>query len=526
MLWLGLWALWCCGVAGQVGNATVTVVPTHVVEFIATGTTHPKLQSKVTYVAIIDTNLPTNSTFSLNCRDKIYPMEVLHPISKVGFPSLPLSTLIRSTTPEVGVYTLTHVSNFAIESVNTPSRDRVSAVLALGDQIALRGSKLVDDYERPLLSCFVESNSQRLLISAAPTPPSCNPRTWKRDFVSHVRKTVRAVQRGLSLDKVEQRQMLLDIGEGNLQRVYRVHDIAESMVINLADKMENFGAGMCRARRTKDLGESLATEMRDQMKAWLPSFMTGMFSPLAKVLIDGLLKPILRGIVNGVVDAFVDLFTIGLIMALSAILGEQTVPLGDSIESEVLFYCPPALTIMLTGSITARLTQSMTGFIVRNFARYMSDEASPAITRKMAHDLSEQLENSLQTSLIHQLQAPLVHTLSYGLKDAVPHFYYCTHCYYYGDYCQYCFYQRDYNWLNRAWWKGQLHPQNPVTPVDEGEKADKEPKTQEEQEVPKKPSTLSGLKIPVTERTRALTNKLAEATAKHRQQQEEANHQK
>ena len=123
---------------------------------------------------------------------------------------------------------------------------------------------------------------------------------------------------------------------------------------------------------------------------------------------------------------------------------------------------------MLTGSITARLCQSMTGYIVRNFARspsantlslplnlppsrplftcfeshtqweafrlcrFMSDEASPAITRKMAHDMSEQLENSLQTTLIHQLQAPLVHTLSYGLKDAVPHFYYCTHCYYYG----------------------------------------------------------------------------------------------
>ena len=88
----------------------------------------------------------------------------------------------------------------------------------------------------------------------------CSSRSWKRDFVARIHKTVRSIKRGLSLDKVELRQRQLDIGQGLLSsRSVRIHDISETMVLNLEDKMEMFGAGLCRARRTRDLGDSVSS---------------------------------------------------------------------------------------------------------------------------------------------------------------------------------------------------------------------------------------------------------------------------
>ncbi len=219
--------------------------------------------------------------------------------------------------------------------------------------------------------------------------------------------------------------------------------------------------------------------MKVRMRTWLPSFMTGMFDPVGNVLIDGLLKPLLRGIINGVVDAFVDIFCVLLVVIMAIIISADCAPLGDSIEAEILFYCPPAMTIMLSGSLILRLSRALTSLIIKHFNSYMTAAATPQLGRSISHSLSEVLHNNMQSSLLVQLKEPLVHTLSYGLKDAVPHYYYCTHCYYYGgmdhinldfrpiilasnsDYCQYCFYQRDYNWLDRSWWQGRLHPRNP-----------------------------------------------------------------
>lgn len=256
-------------------------------------------------------------------------------------------------------------------------------------------------------------------------------------------------------------RLAADIGSaprGN--ETYRIHDIAASMVLNAQDSAEMFGAGICRARRTHEIGEAIATDMGARMTTWLPSFMTGMFDPISKVFVDGLLKPLLRGIINGVADAFVDIFVVLLVVIIAVIIDADCASLGDTIEADILFFCPPAMTIMLSGSLMLRLSMALTTLIAKHFNSYMTAAATPALSRSTAHSLSQNLQNVLQTSVLHQLQEPLVHTLSYGLKDAVPHYYYCTHCYYYGDYCQYCFYQRDYNWLDSAWWQGRLHPRN------------------------------------------------------------------
>ena len=66
-------------------------------------------------------------------------------------------------------------------------------------------------------------------------------------------------------------------------------------------------------------------------------------------------------------------------------------------------------------------------------------------------------------SVLDTLPPALGETLSHSLTHALPHYYYCSYCFYYGDYCQYCFYFRDYQWAQRMWWAGNRVPSRDET---------------------------------------------------------------
>lgn len=434
-------------------------------------------------VALINANyiapnasMRTFRQVSLRCHEMDIPMETYHGAAATGLPNLPLTSLISPSSRGVGMLTLPHLPT---EQTMHGDREETyklakglsgaqhpthfSGILVLGENSVFQDHReVMSRYKKSLDACTVrvDGRSGGAMVledadSASDRDAIC--KRWQGALIPQIRTTVKLVQKAMGSKTSGGSFKTVDIGSSGMVRRVRVHDIADSMRVDNTDMVEMFSAHMCKAGVTKDIGESVGQHMQMKMRTFLPSYMSGMFDGIAKVFTGGLLGPIVNALVKGITDAFVDLFTLGLVVAFAAIVESDVTCLGDSIEVEVLFYCPPALTIMLSGAIVQKLCFTMTGYLIKMFARFFSDEITPTMGRKIAHDIADDVTNTLETTLLHELEVPLTHTLSYGLKDAVPHYYYCTHCYYYGDYCQYCFYHRDYNWLNRAWWQGRLH---------------------------------------------------------------------
>lgn len=206
-----------------------------------------------------------------------------------------------------------------------------------------------------------------------------------------------------------------------------------------------------------DIGDLMvSTDGSEGKTGFLPSFITAGFGIFAEIALGPVIKFICKVFGNVIGDAIQDVFTAQLTAMMTDTLKLQFASgLPDKIVTIVLALLPKPLSIKVCQGAKMVLEPVISRKVEANLVQFRARECVPQLYHLLSHNIHHSLANTIPSAVTHAVTHSLTHTLSRSLTDAIPNYYYCSYCFYYGTYCNYCYKKLDINANQRVWYEGK-----------------------------------------------------------------------